>query len=46
VATARAALIAIYTRAKPEYVPRVDKLLERMAGVEAEFVQDMREKYK
>jgi hypothetical protein len=45
VAAARAELLGIYGRAAPEKVRHVDKLLVRFAGIELEFVEEMRLKY-
>jgi hypothetical protein len=39
VAAARADLIALYSKYKPEFLDKVEGLLTRFAGIEIEFVQ-------
>ena len=45
VAAARAELVRLYSLHKPEFLGKVDGLLRRFAGIEMEFVEEVRLKY-
>lgn len=45
VAAARSALVALYTKHRPDLLGKVDTLLHKYAGIEREFVEEVRYKY-
>ena len=45
VAAARSALVALYMKYRPDLLGKVDTLLHKYAGIEREFVEEVRYKY-